>query len=114
MFREPVDNRPVEIPTRLRLPQSRTDQIRSFIRQELSQVAQAQKFESFEDSEDFEIDEDAEPALTPYEMADLEPVAPPDLPPVDGVKAEGPAPVVPAPPPAGTPAAAPAAPANGT
>lgn len=85
---EPVDNTPVEIPTRLRLPQSRTDQIRSFIRQELSRQALDQGHETFEEADDFEIDEEDSP-LSPYELHDLEPPAPPDPVPAKPVKAEG-------------------------
>ncbi|UOF80428.1 hypothetical protein [Microviridae sp.] len=75
---EPVDNTPVEIPTRLRLPQSRTDQIRAYIRAELSRQATESDFESFEEADDLEPDDEEGLPFTPYEMADLEPAAPPE------------------------------------
>lgn len=92
---EPVDNTPVGIPTRLRLPQSRTDQIRSFIRQELSNQALEQGHETFEEADDFEIDEEDSP-LSPYELHDLEPPAPPDPVTAKPPEAAGQPPAVPA------------------
>lgn len=94
---ERVDDTPVELPTRLRLPQSRTDQMRAFIRHELSLQAQDQGHESFEEADDFEIDEEDAP-LSKYELMDLEPPAPPELtPPLqNSVEAVGQPPVDPA------------------
>lgn len=60
------DNTPVSIPTRLRLPQSRTDQIRQFIRAELSRQALDQGHETFSEADDFELD-DGETWVSPYE-----------------------------------------------
>lgn len=72
---EPVDDTPVSIPTRLRLPQSRTDQIRAFIRAELSRSAMEDGHETFEEADDFEIDEEDFP-MSPYELQDFDPPAP--------------------------------------
>lgn len=73
---EHLDTTPVEIPTRLRLPQTRTDQIRAFIREELSRKAAHDGQESFEEADDIEPDDD-EGALpySAYEERDLEPPA---------------------------------------
>lgn len=71
-----IDTTPVEIPTRLRLPQSRTDQIRQYIREELSRVAADQGHESFEEADDLEPDDEVEEPLTKYELMDLEPPTP--------------------------------------
>lgn len=94
---EPVDNTPVEIPTRLRLPQSRTDQMRAFIRHELSMRADEEGHESFEEADDIEPDDEEALPYTRYELNELEPVAEPTTPLQNGVQAEGPAPVDPAP-----------------
>lgn len=68
---EPVDNTPVEMPTRLRLPQTRTEQIRQFIRQELSFKAQQEGVETFQEADDFEIEDDQEP-FSPYEVIEFD------------------------------------------
>lgn len=73
---EKVDRTPVEIPTRLRLPQSRTDQIRAFIREEISRKAEAAGVETFEEADDIEPNEDeGELPFSPYELNELEPPA---------------------------------------
>lgn len=111
---EPVDDTPVSIPTRLKLPQSRTDQMREFIRREMSIQAAEQGEETFEEADDFEIDEEDTP-LTRYEMLYLEPPAEEPAPPLqNGVKAEGQPPDVPAASPEGNPPATPKAPADGS
>lgn len=92
---EPVDNTPVEIPTRLRLPQSRTDQIRAYIRAELSRQASDQSFESFEEADDIEPDDEEGLPYTPYELSALEPPAPTNPPTKQG-EAEGQQPAGPA------------------
>lgn len=77
---EPVDNTPVEMPTRLRLPQTRVDQMRSFIRSELSRQSQAEGFETIEEADDFDVGEEGELPYTPYELTELEPPAMPEEP----------------------------------
>lgn len=74
---EPVDNTPVAIPTRLRLPQNRTEQMRHFIRQEMSRNAAESGHETFEEADDIEPDDEEAMPLTPYELRDLEPPLPP-------------------------------------
>lgn len=93
---EPVDNTPVEIPTRLRLPQSRTDQIRQFIRMELSRQADSSGHETFEEADDLEPDDDGDMPLTRYELMELEPPAPAEPLSTNPVEAEGQPPAVPA------------------
>lgn len=95
---EVPDNTPVEMPTRLKLPQSRVDQIRQFIRQELSLQAQDDGMESFEEANDLEPDDEDYQPLTAYELADLEPDAPQDQPPPPASpgEPEGQRPAVPA------------------
>jgi hypothetical protein len=88
-----IDDTPVEIPTRLRLPQNRTDQMRAFIRHEMSLAAQQQGQESFEEADDVEPDDEEDMPLSRYEAMLLEPTIPLQ----NGVQAEGPAPADPAP-----------------
>lgn len=106
---EPVDNTPVAMPTRLRLPQTRTDQLRAFIREEMSRRAHEQGHDSFEDAEDIEPDDEEELPMSAYEQMLLEPPAQDPTPPVDGVKAEGQPPVDPAAKQEGSPPAQPEA-----
>lgn len=63
---EVPDNTPVEIPSKLRLGISRADQMRRFIRQELSRKAVDDGQESFEEADDFDLP-DGEPWMSPYE-----------------------------------------------
>lgn len=77
---EPVDNTPVEIPTRLRLPQTRTDQIRQFIREEISRAAHNQGIETLEESDDIEPDDEDAMPYSRYELQNLEPFEPPAKP----------------------------------
>lgn len=88
-----IDITPVEIPTRLRLPQSRTDQIRQFIREEMSRSAHLQGHETFDEADDLEPDDEEALPFTPYEMSDLEPPAPLQ----NGVAPQGAGPADPAP-----------------
>lgn len=88
-----IDTTPVELPTRLKLPQNRTDQIRAFIRHELSQKAAFEGMESFEEADDLEPDDEENLPLTPYELMELEPPTPLQT----GVAAQPQAPVDPAP-----------------
>lgn len=68
---EVLDPRPLAVP--LSKPTPIKDMIQTMIRRELSQVAQAQGAESFEDADDFEEDPDAETWASPYEVRDMEP-----------------------------------------
>lgn len=105
-----VDTTPVEIPTRLRLPQTRTDQIRAYIREELSRAQADQGQETFEEADDLEPDDEEYLAYSPYEERELEPPAPLQ----NGVAPVGAQPADPAAKPEGTPSAQPPAPANVT
>lgn len=60
------DSTPVEIPSRLRMPVSRSAQIRAMIRNEMSRAAADQGQETFEEADDFELP-DGEPWISPYE-----------------------------------------------
>lgn len=90
---ETIDTTRVEIPTRLRLPQNRTDQIRAFIREELSRASEMQGHETFDEADDIEPDDEEEMPYSAYELRELEPPAPLQ----NGVAPTGAAPDDPAP-----------------
>ncbi|AZL82755.1 hypothetical protein [Apis mellifera associated microvirus 48] len=92
MIYQTLDDTPVSMPTRLRLPQSRTEQIRQYVREEMSRAAAEQGHESFEEADDFSLDDEEDMPLSPYELAMLEPTPPLQ----NGVSAEGAPPVGPA------------------
>lgn len=65
------DPRRVEWPTELRRPPSLQDEIKRFIRQELSSVARDQGVETFEEADDFDTEEDPDLLLpTAYELTE--------------------------------------------
>lgn len=65
------DPTPVEVPLNLRRPLSLQDEMRRFIRTELSQQASAKGDESFEEADDFEVD-DEEEFITQYELTEMQ------------------------------------------
>lgn len=65
--REIPDSRPVEMPLNFRRPLSLNEQIQRMIREQLSQAADQQGFETFEESDDFDVDEEEEPE-SPHEL----------------------------------------------
>lgn len=71
---EVPDNTPVALPSRLRLPQSRVDQIRAYIQMEMSRSAEQKGFETFREADDFSMP-DVEWS-SPYEEI-FEPPSPP-------------------------------------
>lgn len=73
---EVPDPTPIEIPAQHHRPESLTNQMRRLIRQELSQAAQAEGQESFDEFDDLDVDEDEPDLTTPYtviEMRDEDP-----------------------------------------
>lgn len=71
--RELPDPTPVEKPTGLKLPLSLHDEIRRFVRFELSHQAAVQGVESFEEADDFDVEEEEPELVSPYEVVDLVP-----------------------------------------
>jgi len=67
---ENLDNTPVEMPIGYHLPETLADQMRRFIREEVS-AARDDDQGSFEDEDDFEDDD---PQLSPYELTDMQEV----------------------------------------
>ncbi len=64
------DQTPIEIPVGYELPESLADQMRRFIREEVS-YARDEDQGSFEEEDDFEDDD---PQLSPYELTDMQEV----------------------------------------
>lgn len=64
------DDTPVEVPLHLTLPPTTEEMIRRVVREQMSMLAEANGFESFEESDDFEVDEDPDP-LSRYEVQDM-------------------------------------------
>lgn len=70
---EVPDQTPVEVPTGLRRPPSIHEEIKRFIRSELSRQAQANEMETFEEADDFEIDDsEIDDLPTPYQLREPE------------------------------------------
>lgn len=69
------DPTPVEVPLKLRRPLSLQDEIKRFVRSELSQRAEDEGYESFEESDDFDIDDDEGEFASPYEFQEMTPEA---------------------------------------
>ncbi len=67
---ENLDNTPVEMPVGYHLPESLADQMRRFIRDEVSAAREIDEG-SFEEEDDFEDDD---PLLTSYELTDMQEV----------------------------------------
>lgn len=73
--REIPDPRPIAVPANWQRPLSLHDQIKRFIRTEMSRSAEDSGEESFEDADDFDVDEDPDP-FSPYEIAEAAVEAP--------------------------------------
>lgn len=66
------DPTPVEMPLGFKRPPTLQEEIQRIVRIQLSQQAQAEGFETFEEANDFEMDEDPDP-LSPYEVSEMAP-----------------------------------------
>lgn len=65
--REVPDPNPVEIPAGFRVPESLEARIARLIRRDISEQAEAQGMETFDEAEDFDIDDDMFDPHSPYE-----------------------------------------------
>lgn len=70
--RELPDATKVEVPLNFRRPPTIQEQIRQFVRSEVSRAAQEQGFESFEDADDFDVDDYDPDPLSPYELSEMQ------------------------------------------
>lgn len=71
--REIPDSRRPRLPIGFKKPESLAEQVQRLVRTHLSEHAQEQGAESFEDADDFDIDDDDSDPFSPYEM-DFDPV----------------------------------------
>lgn len=69
--RQVPDPRPVEVPAGLGRPLSLHDEIKRFVRMELSRAAQAQALETFEENDDFDVEDEEELPLSDYEVREM-------------------------------------------
>lgn len=71
--REIPDPRPVELPTGLKVRPSLQEEIRRYIRAEMSNHARDQGWESFEEANDFDIDDDIDAMIeqSPYALHEM-------------------------------------------
>lgn len=72
------DPNPLEWPAHMRRPESLQDMIKRMVRSQLSQAAQDEGYESFEEADDFEIDEMEPDDFQAYEVKDMVPEGPKD------------------------------------
>lgn len=73
--RELPDPTPVEVPLAFSRPPTIQEMIKQYIRRELSNQAQDQGAETFEEADDFDVDEDSDP-LSLYEIQEMLPDPP--------------------------------------
>lgn len=64
---EVLDSTPVAIPVGFRVPETLNQTVQRLVQTSVSQWAQSQGHESFEESEDFDIPDDSPDRHTPYE-----------------------------------------------
>lgn len=64
---EVPDPTPVAVPSGFRRPETLAETVARLVRREVSDAAEAQGFESFEEADDFEVDDDPQDPGTPYE-----------------------------------------------
>lgn len=74
--REIPDSRPVAVPAGWERPLSLHDQIKRFIRAQMSQDAAAAGDETFEEADDFDIDDEDPLPVSMYEVPEAVPEAP--------------------------------------
>lgn len=65
---EILDPTPVEMPVRFQRPPTLQEQIKAFVKRELSEAAEAQGVETFEEADDFDIEDDPIDPTTPWEL----------------------------------------------
>lgn len=68
---EILDSRPIELPLGFERPLSLQEEIRRMIALETSRAAADAGLESFEEADDFEVDEDADEFVSPYEVLEM-------------------------------------------
>jgi hypothetical protein len=71
--RQIPDPRPVEVPSGIGRPLSLQDEIRRFVRIEMSRKAVSNELESFEEADDFVVDDDDDDFVSAYEVKEMVP-----------------------------------------
>lgn len=85
---ETLDPRPVEIPAGFKRPDTLAEQVQRLVRNEFSEMASAQGFETFEEADDFDVEDDDEIDVnTPFEV-EFDPVLGREVTPADFADAE--------------------------
>lgn len=97
--RQIPDTTPVAVPLAYRGGQTMEDRLRMFIRAQLSQHAAEAGHETFEEASDFDVPDEEELILSPYEIPEGQPDGPGGIPEADPAPPD-PAPAPPAPAPA--------------
>lgn len=69
---EMPDPTPIAVPAHFKRPPSLQEQIKSLIRNELSQRASEADEESFEEADDFELDDDADLPHSMHEISEMQ------------------------------------------
>lgn len=83
------DQTPVEVPLSFKKPLTLAEEVRRMVRNELSQVAENQGAETFEEADDFDVEDDDDLAfMSPYEILEMSDDGP--NPPLDGVDEQNP------------------------
>ena len=67
--KEDLDPTPIEIPDNMH-SRSLEDQVRGWIREEFSKHAEEQGFETFEEANDFEMEDEDDFVISPFQIAD--------------------------------------------
>lgn len=67
---ELLDQTPVTVPAGFRRPETLAEQVQRLVRNHISRQAEAEGYESFEESEDFDVDEPEEPSTIYEEFFD--------------------------------------------
>lgn len=64
---EKLDPTPVAMPAGFKHPEQLTDTIARIVRRQVSEIAESQGYETFDEAEDFDIDDETFDPSTPYE-----------------------------------------------
>lgn len=74
--REIPDPTPIEVPLKFQRPPTLQEQIRQMIRSESLRATLSEEAESFEEADDFDIDDEEDDILSPYEIEEWREMTP--------------------------------------
>lgn len=76
---EIADETPLEVPLSFKKPLTLAEEVRRMVKNEMSQMAESQGAETFEEADDFEVeDEDDLAFMSPYEIMEMTHDGPPE------------------------------------